>query len=142
MPSHNTYHLTWVSLTLDVGYLFTAAPAKLSRCSLPWMRGISSPPPLLTLNIGVAPLGHTAPVQPPLLGRCFPGICLPGQLKKLVHLSCGISHTPGLAHCTPGVPVCTSLGPTVSQVSDCRHRLLRGKGSVGWSCPQTALPLM
>ena len=21
MPSHNTYHLTWVSLTLDVGYL-------------------------------------------------------------------------------------------------------------------------
>ena len=24
----NTYHLTWVSLTLDVGYLFTAAPAK------------------------------------------------------------------------------------------------------------------
>ena len=27
MPSPNTYHLTWVSLTLDVGYLFTAAPA-------------------------------------------------------------------------------------------------------------------
>ena len=30
MPSYNTYHLTWVSLTLDVGYL------------LPWMWGISS----------------------------------------------------------------------------------------------------
>ena len=29
MPSHNTYHLTWVSLTLNMGYLFTAAPAKL-----------------------------------------------------------------------------------------------------------------
>ena len=28
MPSRNTYRLTWVSLTLDVGYLFTAAPAK------------------------------------------------------------------------------------------------------------------
>ena len=28
MPSRNTYHLTWVSLTLDVGYLFMAAPAK------------------------------------------------------------------------------------------------------------------
>ena len=26
MPSCNTYHLTWVSLTLDVGHLFTAAP--------------------------------------------------------------------------------------------------------------------
>ena len=41
MPSCNTYHLTWVSLTLDVGYVFTAAPAKLSCFSLPWMRGIS-----------------------------------------------------------------------------------------------------
>ena len=27
MPSCNTYCLTWVSHTLDVGYLFTAAPA-------------------------------------------------------------------------------------------------------------------
>ena len=36
MPSHNTYLLTWVSLALDVGYLFMAAPAKHSRCPLPW----------------------------------------------------------------------------------------------------------
>ena len=28
MPSWNTYRLTWVSLTLDMGYLFTAAPSK------------------------------------------------------------------------------------------------------------------
>ena len=28
MSSCNTYHLTWVSLTLDVGCLFMAAPAK------------------------------------------------------------------------------------------------------------------
>ena len=39
MLSCNTYHLTWVSLTLDVGYLFTAAPAKRNHCSLPWTRG-------------------------------------------------------------------------------------------------------
>ena len=26
MPSHSTYHLIWVSLTLDEGYLLTAAP--------------------------------------------------------------------------------------------------------------------
>ena len=45
MPSCNMYRLTWVSLTLDVGYLFTAAPVKHSRCSLPWMRDISSPLP-------------------------------------------------------------------------------------------------
>ena len=36
MPSLSTYHLTGASLTLDVGYLFMAAPAKRSCCSLPW----------------------------------------------------------------------------------------------------------
>ena len=32
-----------LGLEIPVGYLFTAAPAKGSRCSLPWTRGISSP---------------------------------------------------------------------------------------------------
>ena len=36
MASHNTYYLTCFFLTLDVWYLFTAAPAKCSCCSLPW----------------------------------------------------------------------------------------------------------
>ena len=49
MPSCNTYSLTWVSLTLDEGYLLTATPPDLER--------------------GVAPLGPPVPVQPPLLGR-------------------------------------------------------------------------
>ena len=31
MPSRNTYHLTWVSLTLDKGYLLTDAPPNLGR---------------------------------------------------------------------------------------------------------------
>ena len=35
MPSLHAYCLTGVSLTLDVGYLFMAAPAKRSHCSLP-----------------------------------------------------------------------------------------------------------
>ena len=35
MLSYNTYRLPWVSLTLDMGYLFMAAPAKHSCCSLP-----------------------------------------------------------------------------------------------------------
>ena len=68
MPSCNTYRLTWISLTLDMGYPFTAAPAKCSLCSLPCTRGISSPPPL-HLECGIAPLGPLAPAQPLLLGR-------------------------------------------------------------------------
>ena len=44
MPSLSAYCLTWVSLTLDVGYLFMAAPAKCSLCSLPCMWGSSSLP--------------------------------------------------------------------------------------------------
>ena len=51
MPSLSAYRLTWVSLTLDVGYLFTAAPAKCGFYSLPLTRGISSQPPLLNLNV-------------------------------------------------------------------------------------------
>ena len=38
---------------MDVGYLFTAAPAKHSYCSLPWMWGSSSQPPPLTLDVGM-----------------------------------------------------------------------------------------
>ena len=71
MPSCNTYHLTWVSLTLGVGYLFTAAPAKHSRCSLPWMRGISLPPPFLTFNVGWL-LQALLCLQPPPLGLLLP----------------------------------------------------------------------
>ena len=64
MPSLNTYRLTWVSLTLDVKYLFMAAPAKRSRCALPWTR---LPPP--DPENGVAPLGPLEPMQPPLFGH-------------------------------------------------------------------------
>ena len=42
IPSLSAYCLTWVSLTLDVGSLFTAVPAKHSCCALPLMRGSSS----------------------------------------------------------------------------------------------------
>ena len=51
MPSRNTYYLSWVSLTLDLGYVFMADPAKCIRCSLPWTRGVFSWPLLLTLKV-------------------------------------------------------------------------------------------
>ena len=60
--SRNTYHLTWVSLTLDVGYLFTAAPPDLES--------------------GVAPLGPPAPAQPPFLG------CGVAPLSCSIRVSC------------------------------------------------------
>ena len=44
MPFVSAYRLTWVSLILDLGYLFTTAPAKRSCCSLPWTWGSSSWP--------------------------------------------------------------------------------------------------
>ena len=53
MPSLHTNRLTGISLTLDVGYLFKAAPAKHSHCSLGWMCGISSWPLLLTICVCV-----------------------------------------------------------------------------------------
>ena len=41
MPSLSSYCLVGLSLTLDMWYLFMAAPAKHSHCSLPWTWGIS-----------------------------------------------------------------------------------------------------
>ena len=40
IPCLSAYRLTWASLTLDVGSLFKAVPAKRSRCPLPW-RGVA-----------------------------------------------------------------------------------------------------
>ena len=62
MPSCNTYCLTWVSLTLDVGYLFTAAPAKPLLLTLHEQYLLTAAPP--DLARGVAPLGPPAPAHP------------------------------------------------------------------------------
>ena len=54
------------SLTLDMGYLFTAAPAKHSRCFLCYTWDISTRPLLLTLDVGYLLLGarHSSAAQP------------------------------------------------------------------------------
>ena len=57
MPSLSACHPIWVSLTLDVEYLFTAAPAKCTCCSLPWMWGSSSW--LLLCHTATAPAWYT-----------------------------------------------------------------------------------
>ena len=48
MPSCNTYHLTWVSLTLDDGYLLTAAVPDLPR----WIAPLGPPVPLQPYSSG------------------------------------------------------------------------------------------
>ena len=72
------HRLTRVSLTLDMGYLFMAAPAKHSHCCLTLDEGyllMAAPP---DLEHGVAPLGPPVLTQPQLLGRgVAPLGCLP-----------------------------------------------------------------
>ena len=56
MPSGNTYCLTWISLTLEEGYLLMAAPHDLEHAVAP----LSPPVPVqpLLLGCGVAPLSR------------------------------------------------------------------------------------
>ena len=63
MPSLSAYRLTWVSLTLDMGYLFRAAAAKCSCCPLPG---------------GVAPLGCAY-----LLSYYFLSLPAKGKIQEL-----------------------------------------------------------
>ena len=115
MPSCNTYHLTWAPLTLDVGYLFGAAPAKRSRClTLDEGHLLTAAPP--DLERGVAPLCPPAAVQQPLLFDvkcvflCLLAICfvfcgeVPLFLFSSVAQSCPTLCDP-MDCSTPGLPV-------------------------------------
>ena len=79
MPSLSAYHLTWVSHTLDVGYLFTVAAPYLGR----WvcLHGYSSKaqPLLLTLDAGYL-------LTPPLLTLDM------GYLLLLLLLTLGVGY--------------------------------------------------
>ena len=52
MLSHNTYRLTWVSLTLDKGHLLTATPPDLERGVVSLASPVPMQPLLLTLDEG------------------------------------------------------------------------------------------
>ena len=97
MPSCNTYHFTWVSLTLGVEYLFTAAPAKHIRCSLGYLLIATIP----DLQHGIAPLGPPVPVQPLLFGWLLPAAARGLRLGVALQ-----GHHPGLGHkeASPGRP--------------------------------------
>ena len=65
MPSCNTYHLTWVSLTLDVGVSIQGYSSKAQPLLLTLDEGYLLTATVPDLQRGIAPLG---PLQPPLLG--------------------------------------------------------------------------
>ena len=121
MPSGNTYHLTWVSLTLVMGYLFTSAPAKHSHCSLPWTRGISSRL-LPDLACGIVPLDPPEPVQPLLLGRGVTYLSHHPRPRAWGTSSWQLLHCPSLAH-TPAAPdLCLTQGSS-TRLLLCCHSL-------------------
>ena len=72
-------------LTLEEGYLLTAAPPDLER--------------------GIAPLGPPAPSQPPLLGRGVASLgCPPGLGRRVAPLGCSCA----VAACHSQLPPLTS----------------------------------
>ena len=73
------------SLTLGVGYLFTAAPAK---HSLTLNEGYLLTTALPDLQSGIAPLGPPAPAQPGLLGH---GVGSPGHRPWPRAWGCGVA---------------------------------------------------
>ena len=68
MPSCNTYHLTWVSLTLDVGISLHGCSSKAPLLLLTLDKGYLLTVTIPDLQLGIAPLGPPVPAQPPLLG--------------------------------------------------------------------------
>ena len=76
MPSCNTYRLTWVSLTLDVGVSLHGCSSKAQPLFLTLDEGylLTAAPP--DPEHGIAPLGPPAPEKPPLLGG---GVVPPGR---------------------------------------------------------------
>ena len=81
MPSRNIYHLTWVSLTLDMGYLhgcYSKARPLLLTLDEGYLLMAASP----DLECGVGPLGPPAP----------------HAAADLRHRVAPLSHCPDLGH--------------------------------------------
>ena len=71
MPSCNTYHLSWVSLTLGIGVSLHGCSSKVQPLLLTLIEGCLLTAALPDLQRGIAPLGPPMPMQPLLLGCGF-----------------------------------------------------------------------
>ena len=69
MPSSNTYHLSWVSLTLEVGVSLHGCSSKAQLLLLILDEGYLLTSAIPDLQCGIAPLGPPLPMQPLLLGH-------------------------------------------------------------------------
>ena len=87
MPSCNTYHLTWVSLTLDVGVSLHGCSSKAQWLLLTLDERYCLTAALPDLQSGIAPLGPPEPVQPPLLGLLLPAT-VPGLQQGVAPPCC------------------------------------------------------
>ena len=82
---HLPWRLTWVSLTLGVGYLFIGCSSKAQPLLLTLDKGYLLTTALPDLQCGIAPLGPPVPAQPLLFGcGVGPPSCCPG-------LRCGVA---------------------------------------------------
>ena len=82
MPSRNTNRLSWVSLTLDEGYLLTAAPPDLEHGAAPL--GPPAPMQLLFLGRGGVPLSHTSAQS--IGARRFCTVCQNEAGQRLIEI--------------------------------------------------------
>ena len=77
MPSHNTYHLTWVSLTLDVGFLFNGCSSKAQPLLLALDEGYLLMATHPDLEHGIAPLGPMKLKSESEVAQSCPTLCDP-----------------------------------------------------------------
>ena len=73
--SRNTYHLTWVSLTVDVGFSLHGCSSKAQPLLLTLDEGYLLTATPSDLERGIAPLGTLAPAQPLLL-QCLVNVSM------------------------------------------------------------------
>ena len=86
MPSCNTYHLTWISLTLVWG--ISSRLLQQSTAAVPYLdEGYLLTATFPDLQYGIAPLGPPVPAPPLFLGLLLPalasGVCGSSQLPAL-----------------------------------------------------------
>ena len=120
MPSWNTYHLTWVSLTLGRGVSLHGCSSKAQLLLLTLHEGYATFP---DLKCEITPLSPPAPTQPWLLGH---GVGPPGH--RPWPQSCGCS--------SPSPLLASGLGAWGS--SSRPSPLASGLGCSSWPPPLTS----